>query len=249
MFSKILPQNLREITGNYINTLRLKKIHYQHRKFHNKEYERFERILDLYRKSGGLRHIFQGYKMFSLSRLLEEEKPLAVLELGTGTTTAVFADYIRKREGTKLVSIDESEFWLEKSKELAGITEKNTRMELIHAKKIFIDNVFPKEVKYDIQFDKSFDFVFIDGPSLRVDGMKHKDAINSNIFDIASSQLPRVIVVDIRKSTVDAIVERLGGYYDIFISDVITRNFRAGYRYFSIFRKKHSVSEKSRFNN
>ena len=46
----------------------------------------------------------------------------SILELGTGTTTAIFCHYIRKScPHGKLCCIDESERWLNNSKQIANV--------------------------------------------------------------------------------------------------------------------------------
>lgn len=230
---------LKKITNrihNQFYNLKIKRVHAEHRRLNAKKYEYFDRIVERYRSSGGLKHDFQSYKLFSLSELLAKEKPLSILELGTGSTTAVFAEYIRKGDNTHLTCVDESEHWLEKNKELAGVVGLESRVEFLYAPKVFSDYLTPKEINYNIKCSKLYDFVFIDGPSLKVNGSKIKDAVNGNIFDIVDYGRPRIIVVDIRKATVLEIIRRLGKCYEVDISDVITKNIKKDYRYFSIFR-------------
>lgn len=82
-----------------------------------------------------------------------------------------------------------------------------------------------------------FDFVFIDGPSLKIDGVKHKHAINSNVFDLKS--LPEVIVVDVRKATVQYIASKYSELYTEYSSDLFSgKAVDKNYNYFTYFVKK-----------
>ena len=74
--------------------------------------------------------------MFSLVQLLKDLRPENILELGSGTTTAVFADWVRSNEGVRLHSIDESESWIGKSSKLAGISKDDERFRMMNAPKI-----------------------------------------------------------------------------------------------------------------
>lgn len=239
--------NLSELTGKVTNRIKhimykikVKRVHLRHRRNNQDEYKRYDYIIKQFRASGGLKHDFQAYKLYSLSKLLEQEKPMSILELGTGTSTVIFVDYIRKEEGASLTSVDESQHWLNISKELADIKEDEKKIELIYAKRNINLQRQPKETKYDYKFKKYFDFVFIDGPSLAVDGITDKNISNTNIFDIVKHKFPNTIIVDIRKATVKEIIKRLGGYYNICISDIITKNFCNNYCYFSIFKLREN---------
>lgn len=213
-------------------------VHNWHRRSHKEDYQLIDSYVEKYRALGGLRHPWQHYKLFQLRELLKVERPESILELGTGTTTIVFAEYVRNNQMARLTCVDESKHWLANSCQLAEIDDSNSRFCMIAADKLFIGDSKPEQIKYDVNLGGEFDFIFIDGPSLDVDGVKHKKAVNSNIFDIAQRKLPQIIVVDIRKATVEELKKRLGEKYDVFVSDVIAGRIYKGYRYFSIFRLK-----------
>jgi hypothetical protein len=227
-----------KLITNVLYNHKIKRVHLKHRRAHIDEYKKYDSIIEKFRSCGGLKHHFQAYKLYSLAHLLKQEKPGSILELGTGTSTSVFADYIRKEEKSHLVSVDENQKWLNNSRQLSRIDENDKRINLVYAPRSFNLKTEPKEFKYDYNFERAFDFVLIDGPSLRVGGNRYKDAVNTNIFDIVKTNFPDTIIVDIRKATVNEIVEKVGEYYNIYISDVITGTIRNNYRYFSIFKLK-----------
>ena len=94
-------------------------------------------------------------------------------------------------------------------------------------------------MKYDVRIDGRYDLVFVDGPSLSIDGAKRKDAVNSNVFDLEC--MPRVIVVDVRRATAECLSDRYAKDYDVRLSDLFSgKTLRPGYNYFSVF-VAHSV--------
>lgn len=72
-------------------------------------YQIIDSYVRKYRMMGGLKSLYQHYKLFCLSRLLKDEKPGSIIEFGTGSSTIVFADYVRNNPGTHLTCVDESE--------------------------------------------------------------------------------------------------------------------------------------------
>jgi len=215
---------------------KLNRIHSSYYSKNIEEYKNIENIIRDFRSSGGLGGDFQIYKLMSLKQLIVKENPKNILELGSGSSTVIFADYIRNNPGTHLTSLDESEHWCNNTKRLANISENESRIEIIFAPRI--DNIYsnPKETKYEYIVTKPYDFVLIDGPSLAINGIRDKTTINTNIFDIIDIHPPKIILVDIRKSTVDEIQKRFGSIYSLQISDVIKNQLRPDYRYFSIFK-------------
>ena len=217
---------------------RIKTIHRLHRNKHTDVYNRINAILDAFHGAGGLKHEFQAYKLFSLNRILEEQNPKTILELGTGSTTPVFSDYVKQSNDRCLTAVDQDEKWLKNSMALANVEKDDERFRFILSEKTFLKDRSPWESKYDVKLEAFYDLVFIDGPSLVHDGVKNKDAVNSNIFDLA---FPHVVLVDIRRATVDEIVKRMGDHYDCVQSDVISKRFHEEYKYFTEFYLKRNV--------
>lgn len=72
------------------------------------------------RADGGLGHRYSEYKLLELGWHLEQLRPETVLELGSGSTTAVFAEYAAAKPGAVVVSLEESkEFMLKTLERLA----------------------------------------------------------------------------------------------------------------------------------
>lgn len=78
--------------------------------------------------------------------------------------------------------------------------------------------------------------MFINGPSLQIDGEKHKEAVNSNVFELP--YLPKTIVVDIRKATAEFLLDKYSDIYDSKLSDLfLMMPVDYSYNYFSVFKK------------
>ena len=191
---------------------------------------RFANIISLYDVE--YKKQMQAYKLASLERLLEEHKPKSILELGSGSSTVVFAEYARKN-GARLLSIEENEGWAEKFKKNVGGDDK---IQIRICNRVTLKDRTPPEIRYDLPADEHFDCIFIDGPPLELDGVKRKDSVNSNVFDFKDAPL---IIVDGRYSTAKEIARRYTGKYNIFLSDLIDQKPVAkNYNYFSIFTKR-----------
>jgi precorrin-6B methylase 2 len=210
----------------------IKKAHHLHRLRYKQDYIEIDENLSNFHYSGGLKHEYQAYKLWLLKRLLEKHKPERILEFGSGSSTLIFADFIRKHKGF-LLSIDEDEKWASNTKNLINIS-KSDRIEIIVAKKKAITDAVPPEIKYSIDIKEKHDFVFIDGPSLRVNGKKVKNAINSNVLELTHD--PKFIVVDVRKATAEYLSHKYTDKYNVNLSELFSgKPVGVNYNYFSVF--------------
>jgi len=209
--------------------------HQKHSLDHQEEYRLVDDIVSKFRATGGLKFEHQAYKLWSLYKLLQEHQPNSILEFGSGSSSLIFCDYVRKNDCTFL-SIDEDEKWANNTSKLIGIKESD-HIEIKQADKVVYPNLPTVEIKYDTHIAGNYDFALIDGPSLHVSNTKLKEAINSNFRDL--SELPKLILVDVRKATAEYIAKHYGDIYDYKLSDIFTREkVQPGYQYFSVFVKK-----------
>ena len=215
--------------------LSLRYAHRVHQLEHKKDYVAISQYLDKFRSSGGLKNPYGEYKLWNLDQLLARFQPKSILEFGSGSSTLVFSEYLRRNEG-RLLSIDEEEKWAANTRRLVGI-KPDDRIEIKNFKKIYSPDTRPREIKYEVAIKDDYDFIFIDGPSLDVNGAKWKDAVNSNILDLSNE--PAVIVVDGRKATALFLAERYADKYHISLSDLFSgRPVKRNYNYFSYFYLK-----------
>jgi hypothetical protein len=213
----------------------IKTFHLIHRLFNLSDYFVIDRIIKKYRNSGGLRSEYQAYKLFCLQKLLDQYKPVSILELGSGASTKIFIDFIRANGGN-MYSIDESIFWLNNSKTLAGITDAdNFEMAIKPSKKSTQNNI--TSISYEIELDRYFDLVFLDGPSFKSHNLKSDNAINGDLFSLLNQNPPRIIIVDGRFFTVTHLEKNLKGVYQFIGSDLYEKGIplKINYNYFSIF--------------
>ena len=225
---------MRKRFARHARKISLKYAHRVHQFEHKKDYVAIGQYLDKFRSSGGLKNPYGEYKLWNLHQLLVRFRPKSILEFGSGSSTLVFSEYLRRNEG-RLLSIDEEEKWAANTRRLIGI-KPDDRIEINNFKKIHCSDKQPREIKYEVTIKDDFDFVFIDGPSLDVDGAKWKDAVNSNIFDLSND--PSVIVVDGRKATALFLAQRYADKYQISLSDLFSgRPVKRNYKYFSYFYK------------
>ncbi len=151
-------------------------------------------IVERFRGAGGLKHDYQAYKLFHLRLLLDRYKPASILELGSGSSTAIFAEYVKSCSEATICSIDESETWLTNAKALAGIESCDPRFEMRKCATLVGKLGNLTCVGYGLAADKEFDLVFVDGPSLRINGVRRKDAINDDVFRLGSEPI-KVLVM------------------------------------------------------
>lgn len=217
----------------------ISRVHERDRSNNGNDYVFIDEVINRFRTAGGLKHDFQGYKLRQLIHVLEVYRPRSVLELGSGSSTAIFANYIRRTSNGRLVSVDESRQWLNNARNLAEVDAADGRFVWMEAKTKICDRLGVPSIEYDVALNESFDLVFIDGPSLRIDNAKRKDAMNGNVLDLLEEHPPKVIVVDGRYTTVKALASHTKGLYSYFPSELLERFPKYGYQYFSIFVLKN----------
>lgn len=156
-------------------------------------------------QSGAGRQPFKGW---DLSRLLAAAKPRFVVELGSGTTSAVFASYALAH-GARYLSYEHSEHWAEvtrKALESAGLTGDGVEIRFVPMRldedgrtSGFVEDLPPDA-----------DFLYVDGPPCPTrDGVKWANDDVTRL--LATGARPRTIVVDGRVETVVRIRDDAAG--------------------------------------
>lgn len=195
-----------------------------------KAYEAFARNS----QSGSPRQPFKGWELWNL---LEKYKPKHIAEMGSGTTSAVFALWAEKNRATYVC--------YEHHAEWAKITESCLRdTDLIKGDSPV--KVIPTRVSDDKKANgfiesvpEDADFIYVDGPPCKLeDGTKVPNDDVIRLFDHGGK--PRTIVVDGRLETVDIIREHELGKKYIFTPSLVFC-LRRG-RYFDVMTApEHSV--------
>jgi hypothetical protein len=164
-------------------------------------------FLDQQQRDGGLHHDYSELKLLELAQLLERFQPRTVLELGGGSTTAVFAEYASRNPSAHVLSVDQSDTWQRETQQRLH-PELRARVHFAVADRV-VEVVRGAEVcSYDPGYltrlqHPSLDFVYVDGPAndspTRPGSlMPCVDAVNL----IARGFRPRAIAFDYRISSV-----------------------------------------------
>lgn len=142
------------------------------------------------------------WRALDIEKALKLLAPKRIVELGSGTSTGIFASFVNRRAEASLVSVDESEHWVGLTRsglEAVGFLP-HPRIELIAAPRI--DG--KRGSHYAFQIEQDVDFVYVDGPSVsKRDGEKTPNEDVLLAFD--TGRLPHAIFIDGRIDTVEAI--------------------------------------------
>ena len=158
----------------------------------------------------------RGYPWRAMDQLkiLRKVAPQRIVELGSGTSTGLFARYVHQTHGASLLSLDESEDWARlslKGLERAGLAPHPAiRLEVARR----MENAAGSFYAFDLPLD--IDLLYIDGPSvMKVEGKKTANQDIVRLFERGGR--PRAIMVDGRVATVQAIADHEAGRHYHFI--------------------------------
>ena len=186
-------------------------------------------------QSGAGRQPFKGRDLW---RILEATKPASIVELGSGTTSAVFALWAR-RAAAHYVAFEHDPHW-------ADVTGSClARFDLVDGEGSRVKHV-PSRVREDQgatgfieEISADAELVYVDGPPCRLsNGRKVPNDDVTRLFD--SGGLPRVIVVDGRLDTVDLIRSHPRGARYRFLPSFVY-SVRRGLWLSAIAGREHSV--------
>lgn len=163
-----------------------------------------EQALNKYHSGGGFHYEsrIQKFKLYSLFKLLKKFNPASILELGSGSTTAILNYYAQHNKANVLV-LEESNQWKDNTEKIlsqtGGQSENLTIM--LCTRKIIQSKPFGVTC-YDYDYSTvSFDLVIVDGPSTEIDGVFKHENYNSDLLNIYSLYYPKAVIIDNRKST------------------------------------------------
>jgi hypothetical protein len=176
---------------------------------------RLHRYLELQIAEQGANHFFSSYKLWELACLLEELKPELVVEFGSGSTTAAFAEYAECHTNCRVISVDEHSPYQDEvfaRLERAGFGLNGNIIKCPCPKIVEIRNgidVTRYEPKYLEHFSGSApDLAYVDGPTTN-HPEKHK--ANMPCIDVLfmcdQSIFPRYVAYDFRIPSVRALLE------------------------------------------
>jgi len=167
--------------------------------------ERTPELADAYRafaqasQSGASRQPFKGRDLW---RILESARPRSIVELGSGTTSAVFALWA-KRHSASYLAFEHDSHWAKVTEDCLRQVELVQRESTVrHVQSGVHDE--GRATGFADPLPVDVDFVYVDGPPcLLPNGRKVPNDDVTRLFDAGGT--PRVIVVDGRLETVDLI--------------------------------------------
>jgi hypothetical protein len=161
-------------------------------------YAAFERA----QQSGSPRQPFKGWDLW---KILHAVEPQSIVELGSGTTSAVFALW-SQRTGVPYTAFEHYEWWAKVTIQClteAGLAPAAGRGVVCIPTKIKPDQ---SSVGFEQPLPQDADFLYIDGPPCVLEGgrkVPNDDA--TRLLD--QGNLPKAIVVDGRVETVDLLLK------------------------------------------
>ncbi|GEM_PF-5566405 len=177
-----------------------------------------------FKKNGQISSDRQPIKGYDLWTVLERRKPRFIVELGSGTTSAVFASWAN-RNGAKYVSHESHDGWHKVTTESIGNIPLKNDSEIRYIPSV--TNSSETATHFSEPIPEGADFVYIDGPPCKLESGK-KVPNEDIIHFFETGARPKTIVIDGRVETADLIREhKAGKEYDFYPSFnySILRNF------------------------
>lgn len=178
-------------------------------------YPRLQRYLELQIADNGANHFYSRYKLWELAELLREHRPQLIVEFGSGSTTAAFAEYLEENPTARVVSVDEYPPYHDQvfaRLERAGF-RPNERLIKCPCPKLIEVKAGKDVTRYEPNYLAHFagqtpDLAYVDGPTTN-----HPEKPQANlpcvdaIFLCEQSLLPRLIAYDYRIPSVRAFLK------------------------------------------
>lgn len=181
------------------------------------------------REDGGLVGDYQILRLAEIALLCRRFAPKSVLELGSGASTAMFAEEVGRRG--RVVTVEESPHWRDRL--LDYMDPWTGCFESLRADRVIAEDPVGQVASwYDFDHDDDFDLVYVDGPSnYDLDGMTDRehevalqvDPAGPHLANIdaellwRAGHLPKVVVIDARRNTVRRLVTAAGDRYRVFL--------------------------------
>jgi hypothetical protein len=152
-------------------------------------------------------------------RVLNIVNPSSIVEFGSGTSTALFFDYLNSSESSKdslsMISYDESEKYATLTQNSINeyISAENKFLSIKHASK----KIDSSGSYYDIDHNINCDLVYIDGPTVEI--INSSKTANQDILKMfKNNNFPNAIMIDGRIHTAQAILDEYPDKYKFFPS-------------------------------
>lgn len=211
------------------------------------------------RKNGGLSGGYQFLRLYEIRKYIKYYKPKFAIEFGSGASSLLFAKHV------KLVSVEESEEWLNKYRSdldnclfiRKSVKQKTLQSLLLCSRVESIDELGEKVSSYELTEtvrNQPYDLAYIDGPTAWEQNRDLKGFINDSYGYLPNSSvlelktLPEIILVDGRRATVSYLVrsEKCSNYKLILRG--LLKNKTVASPYHTILTKNENARRKSRNN-
>lgn len=150
-------------------------------------------------------------------RVLNIVNPSTIIEFGSGTSTALFFEYLNSKAPSKdnvsMISYDESEKYATLTKNAINhyISTESKFLSIKHAPK----NIDSSGSYYDIDHDINCELVYIDGPTVEV--INSTKTANQDILKMfKNNNFPDAIMIDGRIHTAQAILDTYQDKYKFY---------------------------------
>jgi len=180
------------------------------------DFPKIARVQDLARENGGLAGKYQFIRLLEIFKLLNLFKPNNALELGSGTSSSVFADYFK--DAKRFTTVEESPYWYDRM--LSASKEYIQDMTPLLAARRVIRLGKHWACHYEIDHSIKYDFIYVDGPSnIAPDGNHGPDGKTPHIPCVDVELLwknevyPRFIVIDGRRATLAHLITNSNNRY------------------------------------
>jgi hypothetical protein len=200
------------------------------------------------RREGGLSGDYQWLRLKEINDLIHKYSVSSVCEFGCGTSSLIFASLLKNREN--FVTYDESGYWSKRMTDTAGnlsqwITAK------VSERQVYRDAEGEVVTSYCDPIPGRFDLVYVDGPTNNTKGLDIEGKIWDPKGTIANvdveklldrGDLPKLIVVDGRRSTVRRIIKKYGHLYSYRLKSEYHQglgHIDLRYQYHSVFIRKN----------
>jgi hypothetical protein len=202
-----------------------------HKRILSRRYEESYKIISEIRKGNALFGSY--YKYVHLHKLLADFQPSSILELGSGSTTGIFAVYARKCDA-RVCTVEDNPAWLENTRKALG--DLGNRVNFVLSPAVGeLGN--PNRCFYRYKPAETFDFVYVDGPPLIINGQSDGSAVNWNIVEMIGRGVgPRTVVIDMRLATAEYIAKNFSDDYEAHLLEKKHRSLH--YRYHSFFVRR-----------
>ena len=182
------------------------------------------------REHGGLEGDYQWCRLFELFSLLEHFKPKSVVEYGSGTSSYVFASFLK--DPLAFETYDASQYWLDRTLSNKDFSPFITGKQA----KVRVEGRDSECVSFfDIPHTRHFDFAYVDGPLNHVSCLDKDDPLVEKfasfpILDKAghipnidvelmweNNIFPKIVVIDGRRPTLRRLLDKNRGRYDVYL--------------------------------